>query len=156
MDKKNKLIVANLGWSETIPEWLLEEVRAERLILGLAGIYKDLEDWQKVGDTEVLIYLYTESLTQPLSKEHFNLYLYLFNKIMRRRGIEIPEDLKFSRELDRYEQHILRELKYMIYNRRGRDIEHPLLNAMRELKRDVEKVERIRKDKKMIPLECFK
>ena len=156
MDRKNKLIVADLGWAETIPEWLLNEVRAERLILGLAGICKDLEDWQKVGDAEVLIYLYTESLKQPLSREHFNIYLYLFNKIMRRRGKEIPEDLKFNRELDRYEEHILRELKYIIYSRRGGDIDHPVLNAMRELKRDVEKIEKVRKDRKMIPLECFR
>jgi len=152
----NKLVVSDIGWAETIPEWLLDEIRAERLILGLASIGRDLEDWQKVGDAEVLVYLMTESLRQPLSKEHFNIYLYLFNKIMKRRGKEIPEELKFNRELDNYEQHILKELKYMIYKRRGGDIDHPLLNAMRELKKDIERTEKIRKEKKMLPLEFFK
>ena len=152
----NKLVVSDIGWAETIPEWLLDEIRAERLILGLASIGRDLEDWQKVGDAEVLVYLMTESLRQPLSKEHFNIYLYLFNKIMKRRGKEIPEELEFNRELDDYEQHILKELKYMIYKHRGGDIDHPLLNAMRELKKDIERTEKIRKEKKMLPLEFFK
>ena len=35
---RNKLVVANRGWAETIPEWLLDEVRAERLVYGLADI----------------------------------------------------------------------------------------------------------------------
>lgn len=155
MNKENKLVVANVGWANAIPEWLLEEIKAERMILGLAGIMKPLEPHQQVGDAEVLVYLMTESLTQPLSNEHYTIYLYLFNKIMKRNGKEIPEGLKFDRELDSYHKHILNDLKYMIWKHRGGEIKHPLLNAMRELKKDIEKKQKIIEEKKVKPLTCF-
>ena len=36
--KKNKLVAANKGWAETIPEWLKDEIRLERLASGLASV----------------------------------------------------------------------------------------------------------------------
>ena len=35
---KNRLVVGDMSWADVIPEWLLDEIKAERLIYGLAGI----------------------------------------------------------------------------------------------------------------------
>ena len=154
-EDKNRLVVADRQWANDIPEWLLEEIKAERMIYGLANIIKPLQPHEQVGDAEVFAYLYTEALRQPLSNEHYNIYLYLFNKIMKRRGKEIPEELKFDRELNDYEQHILNELKYMIWKHRGGEISHPLLDAMRKIKEDIDKQQKFMKERKIKPLSCF-
>jgi len=136
--KENKLVVANLGWAETIPEWLLEEVKYERLIYGLAGFINP--NAPKVGDAETLVYLYTEALTQPLDNEKTNIYLYLTAKVMKRRR-ELPDFLKeaLERGLTEYEQYELQNLKHSIYIQRGGEIKNPLLDAMRELKKEIDR-----------------
>ena len=143
----NKLVVANRGWAETIPEWLLDEVRAERLVYGLADIMKGGET---VGDAETVLYLYTEALTQPMSSENTNIYLYLTAKVMQKREMELPDFLKeaLDRGLTDYEQYILKDIQRLIYTKRGGEIEHPLLDAMREIKKIMDKREE-RKEKSL-------
>lgn len=153
--KENRLVVADIGWKDMIPEWLIEEIRAERMVLGLAGIMKNLEPQQQVGDAEVLAYLMTESMRQPLSDEHFTIYLYLFNKVMKRVGKEVPDELKYEGELDNYHQHILNNLKYEIWKHRGGEISHPLLDIMRKLKKDIEERQKVIEEKKVKPLSAF-
>ena len=45
---KNRLVVGDATWADIIPDWLLEEIKAERLIYGLAGIANP--EVPKVGD----------------------------------------------------------------------------------------------------------
>lgn len=134
--KKNRLVVGDINWAKDIPDWLLEEVKTERLILGLASLVNP--DYPKVGDAEVIIYLMTASLRQSLSSEHTNIYLFLTTKIMKKRNQEIPEDIR-KEELSEWEKRCLEELQSMIYTKRGGDIKHPLLEAMREVKKQISK-----------------
>jgi len=66
-----------------IPDWLLEEVKAERLVLGLASILRpELEG--AASDAEVCVYLYTASLRAPMAPEYVQVYLHLVAKLMKR------------------------------------------------------------------------
>jgi len=138
MKKGNRLVVADSGWAETIPEWLLDEVRAERLTLGLGGLISP--DCEKVGDAEVCVYLYTASLTVGLPHEDAEIYIYLTAKLMKRRGQELPDFM--AEKLERGFADESRELEHLrneIYSKRGGDISHPLLDAMRSLKKEIMK-----------------
>lgn len=145
--KENRLVVADAGWADTIPEWLLEEVKTERLTLGLGSIVNP--DIPKVGDAEVCVYLYTAGLRGPLSAEHTQIYINLAGRLARRHwkkvnteeGDEVScvkEEIN-ERDLTRYEERVLEDLRSMLYRKRGGEISHPLLDAMRMFKAVVEK-----------------
>ncbi|MEW6687253.1 MAG: hypothetical protein AB1393_13790 [Candidatus Edwardsbacteria bacterium] len=134
--KENRLVVANAGWAETIPEWLLEEVRFERTTLGLITLIKP--DCKKVGDAEVCVYLYTLGLTQPMSTEYNEIYIYLTAKLLKQKGKTLVDSMeeKLNKGLTEWQKRELEQLRETIYKTRG-DINHPLLNAMRELRNDL-------------------
>ena len=134
--KENRLVVGAAEWTDTIPEWLLDEVKAERMIYGLACLMNGGR--AKVGDAEVTVYLMTASHRQMLSSEHTNIYMYLVTQLFKKRDQEVPESIRKD-ELSDWEEHELEELKDMIYEKRGREIHHPLLDAMRQLKKDIQK-----------------
>ena len=140
--KKNRLIVGDMCWADTIPEWLLDEVKAERLIYGLVGLINP--DAPKVGDAELCVFLYTTSLRTPMYDEHNQIFIYLVAKLMKKQGKELQDFMqeKLFRGLSLDEERELRELKDMIYSRRGGDINHPLLNFMREWKKEIDEKER--------------
>ena len=89
--KENRIVVADLNWAETVPEWLKEEVKSERLILGLRSVLKPIRE---VGDAEVCLYLYTAGLRQPLTYELTEVYVHLVGKLLKKRGKEISEEMK--------------------------------------------------------------
>jgi hypothetical protein len=136
--KENRLVVGDAGWAETLPDWLLEEVKSERIILGLVGMMNP--DLPKVGDAEVCVFLYTSSLRAPMSSEHTQIYLYLGAKLMKRRlknaegeDRELPEMMveSIERGLTDWEEKELEDLRDMLYRKRGGEIAHPVLDAMR-------------------------
>ena len=135
--KENRLVVGAMEWADMIPEWLKEEVEAERMIYGLGSL---IGRGPKVGDAEVCAYLMTASLRQPLSSEHVNIYMYLVTRLFKKRGKEVPLSIRKD-ELTEWEEHELEELRDMIYRSRGGEIHHPLLNAMRQLKKDIKRKE---------------
>ncbi len=98
------------GWGEDIPDWLRREIIIERLILA-----KD--DIRTGTDAEACAYLMTTSQAQPLDEENYHLYMYVFNKLMGKRGTKVPEDLVFK-EISQYEQGLLNHLKQQIYDKR--------------------------------------
>lgn len=132
--KENRIVVADLNWAETVPEWLKEEVKSERLIFGLRSILKPIEE---VGDAEVCLYLYTAGLRQPLTYELTEVYVYLVAKLLKKRGKEISEEMKekLERGLTAEEERQLRELKEKLYWLRGGEISHPILDSLRSLKK---------------------
>ena len=140
--KENRLIVGDKSWADTIPEWLLDEVKAERLIYGLVGLINP--DAPRVGDAELCIYLYTASLRAPMYDEHNQIYIYLVAKLMRKQGKELQDFMqeKLDRGLTSDEERELRKLKDIIYSRRGGDINHPVLNFMREWKKEIDEKKR--------------
>lgn len=138
--KENRLVVGDVGWADTIPDWLLEEVKSERVVYGLASIMRS--DGEKVGDAEVCVYLYTAGWRQPLDHYQTEVYIYLTAKLMDKRGNkELPDFMgeKLKKGLSQDEDRELNSLRSMIYRKRGGEINHPLLNAMRGLKKEVEK-----------------
>lgn len=134
--KENRLVVGDATWADIIPEWLLNEVKAERMIYGLTSLMNGGRP--KVGDAEVAVYLMTGSLRQPLSSEHTNIYMYLTTRLFKKRGKEVPEGIRKDK-LTEWEQHEFEELKDMIYQKRGGEIHHPVLDALRGLKKEVKK-----------------
>jgi hypothetical protein len=138
--EKNRLVVGSAEWADSIPEWLLEEVRAERLILGMCSIRKELAPEDAVGEAETAVYLMTASFRQPLSSEHTNIYVYLTAKLMKRKnGEDKPLDPMLEEALTRGltdgEKDELRDLKRMIYDKRGGEIDSPILNMLKAMKK---------------------
>ncbi len=136
--KTNRLIVANKGWAESIPQWMLDEVRSERMVNGLVSAVskKELADWELIGDAEVVVYLFTLSSTVPMSTEYTNIYLHLSQKLMKRRGIELPEDIR-KEKLSEYEESVFKILKQDLVGKRGK-INHPLFDILKSLKKNGE------------------
>jgi len=133
---KNKLVVGDAGWADAIPEWLLEEIKTERILCGLANIMES--DNKIIGDAETVAYLFTASLRAPMSTEYANIYFYLTARLMKKRGIEkLPNFIQevFDHGLSDYEKQELKELQTMIYRKRGGEIDAPLLNTLREFKK---------------------
>lgn len=128
--QENRLVVADVGWAESIPEWLKDEVKAERMISGFCDLLG--KGKKEVGDAEACVYLYTASLRAPMSHELTNVYLYLCTKLMEKRGTEVPKDIAL-RKLSEYEQNELRELKYKLYTSRGGKIKSPLFDALNKV-----------------------
>ena len=129
--KENRLVVGDKAWAECIPEWLLEEAKHERLILGLASNIHP--DGIKIGDAEVCIYLMTTSLRQPLSSDHTEIYMFLTTKLMKGKNKDVPTDIQKD-NLTEWQERKLDELRSMIYDKRGGEINHPILNLMRAIK----------------------
>lgn len=137
--KENRLVVGDAAWADTIPEWLLNEVKAERMIYGLACLMDGSR--AKVGDAEVAVYLMTASHRSILSSEHTNIYMYLVTRLFKKRDKHVPLSIR-KEKLTEWEEHEFEELKDMIYHSRGGEINHPVLNAMRQLKKDIERKEK--------------
>jgi len=133
--KENRLVVGDAGWADCIPDWLLEEIKTERMVLGLVAIGNDeFSDVDKVGDAEIVAYLMTASFRAPLPHYLAEVYFYVTTKVMERRGATVPPEIRKT-ELSKDEERELKELKYTIYRARGGDIQHPVLNALRDLKK---------------------
>lgn len=132
--EKNRLVVGSVAWAESLPGWLLDEIRAERMIYGLVSVINP--DCPKVGDAELCAYLSTASLAQPLDSKQANIFVYISAQLMERRGMNLDPGCKeaIERGLNSGEERELEQLKRMIYDKRGGDIDDPVLNMMRAFK----------------------
>ena len=141
MQTKNRLVVGDASWADTIPKWILDEVAAERMFLGMASILNS--EAEKVGDAEVVAYLMPATMRAPMDRDYANIYLYLTGKLILAKGRDLPQDLRehVDRGLSRDEERCLRELRADIYRARGGEIDNPLLNAMRDLRKAVSRQE---------------
>ncbi len=135
----NKLVVGDASWVDMIPDWLLEEIKTERIVYGLAGIANP--DAPKVGDAEVAAYLMTASMRAPIPHEYAEIYIFLTARLMKKRGTELFDFMteKLEKGLTQYEEQTLQNLRNDIYHKRGGDIDTPLLNAMRSFKQEIDR-----------------
>ena len=69
MKKPNPIIVADDGWADSIPDWLRQEIEAERMVSALSDLSGRWESQEEVGDAECAAYLMTASLAAPMSGE---------------------------------------------------------------------------------------
>jgi hypothetical protein len=144
--KENRLVVGDISWAADIPEWLTAMVASDRVISGLMAIKNDTEE--QVGDPEILVYLSMASQRAPIPSALVEVMTWLTARVMSRKHCEdetewaVPDFLvaKLNQGLTREEQFELDELRRMIYSKRGGRISHPLLDALREFKRDLEKM----------------
>jgi hypothetical protein len=138
--KENRLIVGNTEWAKCLPKRLLEEVTAERMILGLAGVVKS--DVPKVGDAEVCVYLYTAGQGAPIPHALAQVYIYLASKFAKKWGRELEPfmEQKLKDGLTPNEERELAKLRKMIYQKRGGDIDAPALNFMRAFKQECDRM----------------
>jgi len=134
------LIVADTAWAETLPDWLKNEVEAERTIHGFAAMMG--KEVPKVGDAEVVTYLFTAALRAPLTSEFSEIYIYLSAKLKRSQGKELEPFMQeaIDRGLSDWEEHELNELRYKIYTRRGGEVSNNVLDVMREFKKDIDNI----------------
>ena len=130
MKGENRLVVADSGWADTIPEWLLEAVKAERLIGGFADVLG--KGKEEVGDAEACVYLYTASLRGPLSHEMGQAYLYLCTKLMAQKGADLPSDVAVK-ELSPDAARELKELKRKLWTVRGGKVKSPLFDMLKAM-----------------------
>ena len=147
-EKKNRFIVGDIGWASSIPPWLLEEIKEERMVYGLASIMKP--DFPKVGIAELVAFLMTSALRAPLDSEHAEIYIYLTAKLMKKRGKKLEDfmEKKLTNGLTDQEARYLRELESMIYDKRGGEINHPVLNMLRGMNKNIKvEGERLKKTK---------
>ena len=139
--KENRLVVGDATWADAIPEWLLEEIKYERMIYGLAGIVNP--DAPKIGFAEIAAYLMTASMRGPLSHEHTKIYLYCCARVFERKGKEMTDDMKevLKLGLTKGEEYFYKELVDNIYRARGGKIKNPLIEVMKALKKKCDKKE---------------
>jgi hypothetical protein len=109
------IIVHPMHVNEALPEWLVNEIRTQRLIELLRREICG-EDVKEVSDAEVVTYLYTASLAAPLRTEFARIYLFLAKRLLgeRAKDIEAPE------QLSDYELDLLKRLKRELYSVRAK------------------------------------
>jgi hypothetical protein len=112
------IVVFPGGWEDTLPNWIKTQITLERLVENM----KEAHGEQPTGtDAEATAYLYTASLTAPMSEDWTKIYLHVAGKTYARanRGREVPEDIKVE-SLNEEQMADLNRLKEWIYNQRTR------------------------------------
>lgn len=134
--KENRLVVANRGWAESIPKWLMQEVAWEREARGLADVLGK-GDGERVGLAETCVYLCTEAFTHPLGHIRGQVYFWVTGKVMKKAGMEPPDFVKevLEKGLGIDEKHELEELRRTLYTKRGGAITSPIFEVLKELKK---------------------
>ena len=109
------IIVHLGGWGDSLPDWIRGEITLERLVENMRSIKE--ADGHKGTDAEAVAYLYTASLTAPMTENWTRIYLYVASKEMAKHGTEVPDDIKVE-SLSDYELGELNKLKSWIYDKR--------------------------------------
>jgi hypothetical protein len=140
MSDRNRLVVANGDWAESLPPWLLNEIRDDRWVLLLRSSKRELPAHEKVGDAEALAYLMTLSHISAFPPVLTNIFEYLTREVLARRSPGMPSvsGRMQRKKLTEYEQEELERLKSEIYQRR-KEISHPLLDGLKAATRALKK-----------------
>ncbi len=134
---ENKLIVADQGWAESIPKWILDVISSERMINGMINVMD--KGKEEIGDAEVFAYLFTASLRAPLSHNFTEIHLYLTSDLMiRHKGLTketLPDFLKqhYENGLNEDQKRELETLKSDLIRKRGK-VNHPIFELLKQMK----------------------
>lgn len=131
----NRLVVADVGWAETIPDWLKKEVESERMVSGFADVLD--KGIKEVGDAEACLYLYTLNLKQSVSHDMGGIYIYLASKLCKKQGMKLESfmEKKVKDGLEPDQERELRILKQELYTKRGGKVEHPIFEILNQMKK---------------------
>jgi hypothetical protein len=132
MKKPNPIIVADAGWADSIPDWLRQEIEAERMLSALSDLSGRGENPEEVGDAECAAYLMTASLATPMSGEWARIYQYLCTGLMKKsRDTAVPEDIAVH-DLSEDEQRLLKDLRSRLFKKRGGKVRNELTDTMEQ------------------------
>ena len=128
---QNRLVVAAECWGEVIPDCLLEEIGRERFMLGLLHL---TDPQETVGEAEVLAYLYTAGFVGLLSPDLVAVYEYVAAIVLKRINMPLLDLMadRLQAGLTPEQSQALDELKRELYRVRGGEIDHRVLNVLRE------------------------
>ncbi len=109
------IIVFPGGWGDSLPEWLKSAITLERLVMNMGG----LKGEELTGtDAEACAYLMTLSLTQPMSSDWTQVYLYVATKTCQKHGKgEMPADIAVS-SLSDHQRAELKRFRDWLYHTR--------------------------------------
>ncbi|MBA7593764.1 hypothetical protein ES703_00697 [subsurface metagenome] len=109
------IIVFPGGWGDTLPDWIKTAITLERLVMNVRA----LKGEEMTGtDAEACAYLYTASLTQPMSHDWSRIYLYIAGKTYEKeKKSEMPADIRVE-SLDDGQMRDLNRLKAWLYQKR--------------------------------------
>jgi len=133
---RDPIIVMPGGWGDTLPEWIKTQITLERLVENM----EMTKGKQPTGtDAEATAYLYTASLTAPMTEQWSRIYLHVAGKTMAKfnKKADLPEDIKVD-SLSDYDMQELNRLKVWIYQQRTR------------ARQERERVERRQKKEEMV------
>ena len=129
------ILVANTEWP--LPENLLKDIQAERMINGLLDMVKPnvLNDEDLVGWAECVGYLMPATSRSILRSDVSEIYLYCVRKYLEGKKIEVQREVKEIEliELSEYQQKRLKEYKRWIFESRGGKEKNPILSALKEV-----------------------
>ena len=132
---RDPIIVMPGGWGETLPDWIKTQVTLERLVENM----KKAQGQEPTGtDAEATAYLYTASLTAPMTEQWTRIYLYVAGKAMSKSNKErkIPDDIKVD-SLSDYDMHELNRLKFWLYRQRARARQEREIAQRRQKKEEI-------------------
>ena len=112
------IIVMPGGWGDTLPDWIKTQVTLERLVENM----KKARGQEPTGtDAEATAYLFTASLTAPMTEQWTRIYLYVAGQTMTKSNNEgeMPDDIRID-SLSDYDMHELNRLKAWLYRQRTR------------------------------------
>ena len=90
------------------PENIMTEIKIGRLLMAAAQ-HKEL-----ASEAETMWYISTYTFTQPPSHDWYEIYLYLFNRVMKDK---VTPDLKFDKELNDQQKQLLGRLQEWLYKK---------------------------------------
>lgn len=110
------LVVADLGWAETIPDWVrkaLPVARMGQIMLVRRG--KAPSD--QATDLEAMAFLYTASLLAPFTHDWTEIYLWLSKKCMAEWGRKGGEAIQAPASINQDQQEELAGLKRWLHRK---------------------------------------
>jgi hypothetical protein len=147
------IIVWPGGWEDTLPAWIKDAIRIERLIENARAAK---EGDITATDAEACAYMYTYCLCQVPDQDWISIYQYLTTKVYshwrtKDSGYEVPADIRVDKLTEQQERD-LAHLKRFIYNARARQRQEKRRAVRREEK--VEEHARRKQEQPELPFEA--
>lgn len=106
-------IVWKGAWMDSIPKWLLDHIKVDRLMALIKG------EWDgEATDAEALTYMMPRTREMPLDHDWVQIYCYLATQVMQQaKGVEVPTEVAVEKLTDYQMNHLLKPLKRWIWRK---------------------------------------
>lgn len=100
------------GWTDTIPKWLLDYIKIDRMVALMKKEYDGA-----ATDAEALAYMMPKVMEHALGHDWTQIYLYLGTQVMKAaKRVEVPKDVAVKKLTD-YQMGMLNRLKRWIWEK---------------------------------------